>query len=115
MEDPMRAAVVTAFDAPPRYTDFPEPVARGQDEVVVDVLAAALHPRVRSSADGSHYTSTDELPLIPGIDGVGRTLDGELRYFILPDTTRGSMAERTLIDRRRSVPLAPDSDPIALA
>jgi hypothetical protein len=42
--------------------------------------------------DGSHYTSTDELPLVPGIDGVGRAPDGTLRYFVLPDTTMGSMA-----------------------
>ena len=42
------------------------------DEVVVDVLAAGLHPRVRSGANGTHYTSTGELPLIPGVDGVGR-------------------------------------------
>ena len=68
----MHAAVVTSFDAPPRYLDHPEPVARGRDEVVVDVLAAGLHPRVRSQANGSHYTSTDELPLVPGIDAVVR-------------------------------------------
>src|SRR5690348_7604306 len=101
----MHAAVVRSFDHPPRYEAVEDPLARDEDEVVVDVLAAALHPRVRSSANGSHYTSTEELPLIPGIDGVGRTPDGELRYFVLPDTTLGSMAERTVIDRRRSVPL----------
>ncbi|GAA4684378.1 zinc-binding alcohol dehydrogenase family protein [Frondihabitans cladoniiphilus] len=83
--------------------------------MVVDVLAAGLHPRVRSQADGSHYTSTDELPLIPGIDGVGRGSDGRLRYFLLPDTTRGSMAERALIDTRRSIPLAEGTDPVAVA
>jgi NADPH:quinone reductase-like Zn-dependent oxidoreductase len=42
------------------------------DEVVVEVLAAALHPRVRSQANGSHYTSTGRLPLVPGIDAVVR-------------------------------------------
>ena len=50
----MKAAVVTAFDTPPQYLDFPDPVAHGKDEVVVDVLAAGLHPRVRSQANGSH-------------------------------------------------------------
>ncbi|MFC7753250.1 hypothetical protein [Tsukamurella soli] len=53
----MHAAVVTTFDAPPRYLEYPEPVA-GPDELAVDVVAAALHQRVRSQADGSHYTST---------------------------------------------------------
>jgi NADPH:quinone reductase-like Zn-dependent oxidoreductase len=111
----MHAAVVTSFDAPPRYVEFPTPVPNGEDEILVDVLAAGLHPRVRSQADGSHYTSTDQLPLVPGIDGVGRGADGVLRYFILPDTAMGAMAEQTVIDRRRSVVLPESSDPIAVA
>jgi NADPH:quinone reductase-like Zn-dependent oxidoreductase len=111
----MRAAVVTAFTEPPRAADVPEPVATGPDELVVEVLAAGLHPRVRSQADGSHYTSTAELPLVPGVDGVGRDADGELRYFILEDTVLGSMAERTVIDRRRSVVLPEGTDAAAVA
>lgn len=111
----MKAAVVRSFAAPPTYADFGEPVPTGDHELVVDVLAAGLHPRVRSQADGSHYTSTDELPLVPGIDGVGRDADGLLRYFILPDTTMGAMAQRTVIDARRSVVLPEDSDPFAIA
>ena len=89
----------------PRYEDFPDPVAAGGDEIVVAVLAAGLHPRVRSQADGSHYTSMHELPLVPGIDGVGRGPDGLLRYFILPGTALGAMAERTVVDTRRSIVL----------
>ena len=111
----MYAAVVTAFDTPPSYQEFPAPTPDQPDQVLVDVLASGLHPRVRSQADGSHYTSTDELPLIPGIDGVGRTPDGELRYFVMPDTTIGAMAEQTVIDLRRSIVLPPDCDPIAVA
>ena len=85
----MRAAVVTSFDTPPAYQDFPTPTPQTPDEVLVDVVAAGLHPRVRSQADGSHYTSSGELPLVPGIDGVGRAPDGTLRYFVLPDTRDG--------------------------
>ncbi|MET0693677.1 MAG: zinc-binding alcohol dehydrogenase family protein, partial [Propionibacteriaceae bacterium] len=91
------------------------PVPHSDDEILVDVLAAGLHPRVRSQADGSHYTSTAELPLVPGIDGVGRGPDGLLRYFILPDTTMGSMAEQTVVDVRRSVVLSHSLDPVAVA
>jgi NADPH:quinone reductase-like Zn-dependent oxidoreductase len=109
----MHAAVVRSFDRPPRYESVDPPRAAGEHEVVVDVLAAGLHPRVRSSADGSHYTSGGELPLIPGIDGVGRTGRGELLYFVLPDTTLGAMAEQTVVDRRRSVPL-PDGTDVAM-
>jgi NADPH:quinone reductase-like Zn-dependent oxidoreductase len=111
----MNAAVVTAFDQPPHYQDFPLPDPTDPDELVVDVLAAGLHPRVRSQADGSHYTSTDDLPLVPGIDGVGRGADGVVRYFVLPDTRLGSFAQRTVIDRRRSVALPATADPVAVA
>lgn len=111
----MHAAVVSSFDAPPRYDVIASPTATSDHDVVVDVIASGLHPRVRSQAGGSHYTSTDELPLVPGIDGVGRTASGELRYFILEDTTMGAMAEQTVVDLRRSIPLADDADPIAIA
>jgi NADPH:quinone reductase-like Zn-dependent oxidoreductase len=111
----MKAAVVSSFGSAPRYEEFPSPAAAADDEMIIDVIAAGLHPRVRSQADGSHYTSTGELPLVPGIDGVGRGRDGLLRYFILPDTRAGSMAEQTVIDARRSVALPTGSDPIAVA
>jgi NADPH:quinone reductase-like Zn-dependent oxidoreductase len=111
----MYAAVVTSFDMPPAYREFPTPIARAADEIVVDVVASGLHRRVRSQADGSHYTSSGELPLIPGIDGVGRAPDGTLRYFVLPDTTLGAMAEKTVIDQRRSIVLPDTADPILVA
>jgi NADPH:quinone reductase-like Zn-dependent oxidoreductase len=111
----MKAAVVSSFDSAPRYQEFPVPIPAGEDELLVDVLAAGLHPRVRSQADGSHYTSTGELPLVPGVDGVGRGPDGLLRYFVLPDTTLGAMAEQTVIDPRRSIVLPAGADPVALA
>jgi len=110
----MHAAVVTTFGAAPRYQEFPVPVP-ADGEMLVHVVAAGLHPRVRSQADGSHYTSIDELPLVPGIDGVGRGVDGRLRYFVLPDTTMGAMAEQTVIDVRRSLVLPDTVDPVAVA
>jgi NADPH:quinone reductase-like Zn-dependent oxidoreductase len=111
----MHAAVVTSFDVPPRYLEYPDPDARGVDEVVVDVLAAGLHPRVRSQANGSHYTSTDELPLVPGVDAVVRDAKGRIRYTVLDDTTLGTMAERTVIDPDRSVVLPQGIDPVLVA
>lgn len=110
----MYAAVVTSFDQPPHYQEMPEPVA-GPGELVVDVLAAALHHRVRSQADGSHYTSTGELPMVPGVDAVVRDPDGALRYALLDDTTLGTMAQRTVIDPRRSVLLPAGVDPATVA
>lgn len=110
----MHAAVITTFDTAPEYQEVPTPTP-GAGQELITVLASAIHPRGRSQADGTHYTSTDELPLVPGIDGVGRTEQGELRYFVLPDTTLGAMAEQTLIDPRRSVVLPDGVDPVLVA
>jgi NADPH:quinone reductase-like Zn-dependent oxidoreductase len=107
--------VVTSFDVPPSYQEFPTPTPHGSDEVLVDVVAAGLHRRVRSQADGSHYTSTGQLPLVPGVDGVGRMPDGTLRYFALGDTTSGAMADQTVIDLRQSFPLPDGTDPVLVA
>ncbi|MFI6435032.1 zinc-binding alcohol dehydrogenase family protein [Streptomyces sp. NPDC050759] len=111
----MRAAVVRSFDAPRCYGEFETPTPSGAHEVLVNVLAAGLHPRVRSSADGSHYTSDGTLPLIPGIDAVGCTAEGELLYFVAPDTALGAMAEQAVADRRRAITLPPGTDPLAVA
>jgi len=111
----MKAAVVNAFDTPPRYLDFPDPVPSGKGKAVVDVLAAGLHPRVRSQANGSHYTSTGVLPLVPGIDAVVRDSKGRIRYAILDDTALGTMAERTVIELDRSVVLPDGTDPVLTA
>jgi NADPH:quinone reductase-like Zn-dependent oxidoreductase len=111
----MHAAVVTAFDSPPAYQEFPAPTPHGPNQVLADVLATGLHPRVRSQANGSHYTSSGDLPLVPGVDGVARTPDGDTRYFLLEDTTMGAMAEQTVIDLRRSIVLPDGSDPVAIA
>jgi len=114
-EKAMKAAVVSSFTRPPRYEDFAAPAPKNPHEMLLEVLAVGLHPRVRSQADGSHYTSTGALPLIPGIDGVGRGADGKLRYFVLDDTPMGSMAEKTVIDVDRSIVIPPNTDPIAVA
>jgi NADPH:quinone reductase-like Zn-dependent oxidoreductase len=111
----MRAGVVRSFDQSPRYEifDTPEPVEPNQ--VLVKVLAAGLHPRVRSGASGSHYTSTGALPLIPGIDGVGQLPDGKRVYFVVPDDAWGSMAEQAVVDLRRTVPVPDQVDAAQVA
>lgn len=111
----MYAAVVRSFDAPPRFDTIDTPRPRDGHEVLVDVLAAGLHPRVRSSANGSHYTSEGVLPLVPGIDAVGRSEQGELLYFVAPDTALGTMAEQAVVDRRRAITLPTDTDPVTVA
>jgi len=111
----MHAAVVRAFSTTPKYEVFDTPQPSGKHEALIDVIAAGLHPRVRSQASGSHYTSTDELPLIPGIDGVGRLPDGQMVYFVTPDTAFGTLAEQSVVDLRRSVPVPEGADPVLIA
>jgi NADPH:quinone reductase-like Zn-dependent oxidoreductase len=105
----MNAAVVTSFAEPPHYQPFEVPVPSG-DEVLADVLAVGLHPRVRSGAAGQHYTSSGTLPMIPGVDGVGRLPDGRLVYFAADDDVLGTMADKALVDPRRSVELPAGTD-----
>ncbi|MFW0795115.1 zinc-binding alcohol dehydrogenase family protein [Gordonia sp. CPCC 205515] len=108
------AAVVTEFGKSPSYAEFELPaIAEGQE--LVDVLAVGLHPRTRSGAAGTHYTSTGALPLIPGIDDVGRRADGRLVYFAADDDTLGTVAEQTIIDSRRCIELPDDADVVTIA
>jgi NADPH:quinone reductase-like Zn-dependent oxidoreductase len=111
----MKAAVVRAFEAPPRYEEFDLPPLSGPDDIVVSVLAAGLHPRVRSGASGSHYADERVLPMIPGIDAVGRLPDGQLVYCVVHDTPYGTMAAQVVADRRRCVPLPDGIDEAVLA
>jgi NADPH:quinone reductase-like Zn-dependent oxidoreductase len=110
----MNAAVVTSFDEPPRYQPFPVP-APDDGEVLADVLAVGLHPRVRSGAAGRHYTSSGTLPMIPGVDGVGRLPDGRVVYFAAGDDVLGTMADKALVHPGRSVELPAGVDVAAVA
>lgn len=111
----MKAALITSYDAPPHYCDVAEPRAIQPGEMLVDVLAAGLHHVTRGRASGQHYSSTDRLPLIAGVDGVGRGTDGRLRYFVQEPGQPGSMAERTIITLDHSIELPHDCDPVLLA
>jgi NADPH:quinone reductase-like Zn-dependent oxidoreductase len=106
----MHAAVVTSFDEPPHYQQFETPQPTTGDETLVDVLAAGLHPRVRSGAAGAHYTSTGTLPMVPGIDAVGRRPDGTKVYFVADDHALGTMADKAVVDARRLIELPADVD-----
>jgi len=90
-------------------------VSQGPGEMLVDVLAAGLHRLTRARASGVHYSSRGGLPLVPGVDGVGRGSDGKLRYFVQAPGPMGTMAERTVIELDHSIELPADSDPVTLA
>jgi NADPH:quinone reductase-like Zn-dependent oxidoreductase len=111
----MHAAVVTSFDEPPHYQEFEVRQPTSDDEIAVDVVAVGLHPRVRTGARGAHYSSTGILPMIPGIDGVGRRADGKLVYFTAFDDVIGTMAEKAVVDVRRAIELPEDVDVLKVA
>ncbi len=89
----MKAAVIDSLKRGPRFADFDEPTVTGGD-TLVEVTAAGLHPIVRMLASGEHYGSHAMLPMIPGIDGTGRTADGTRVYFGGVRPPYGPMAQR---------------------
>ena len=110
----MHAAVVHAFDAPPRYTRFPDPAAV-EGEKLVTVSAAGLHPIVKALAKGTHYGSSGELPFIAGIDGAGKLEDGTRVYFGIARSPFGTFAERSLAASWMCLPLPDAVDDVTAA
>ncbi len=108
----MRAAIVEQAGAAPVAGDFPEPEA-GEGREVMEVVAAGVHPLVRSLAGGGHYGSHGTWPMVPGVDCVARSEDGTLRYagFVTPPW--GTLAERVAVPG--GVPLPDGADPVAVA
>lgn len=111
----MQAAVVKVLGQTPTYESFPDPVAE-QGETLIHVRAAGLHPIVKALAAGAHYASTNQVPMIPGIDGVGTLPDGSRVYFGFARSPFGTMGELTVAPHARYIPV-PDglSDAVAAA
>jgi NADPH:quinone reductase-like Zn-dependent oxidoreductase len=110
----MKAAIVTAAGTTPIFADFENPVAQDGLELI-SVAAAALSNLTRSRAAGSHYSSDNLYPFVPGVDGVGTTKDGRRVYFAMPEAPFGAMAEQTLVDSRRTVPVPASLDDVTAA
>lgn len=110
----MKAAVVEAYDRPPHYAEFADPVV-GDGEVLVKVSAAGLHQIVRALANGSHYGSTGILPFVPGVDGVGRLADGRRVYFGSTRPPYGTFAELSITQPWMCVPVPDGLDDVTAA
>ncbi len=110
----MNAVVLHAFDKPPRFEQFPDPIAE-QDEIIVRVKAAALKPVDKQIANGSHYASPRALPVVCGIDGVGLLEDGTRVYFAGCRPPFGAMAQRAAASRHRAFPLPENVDDVTAA
>ena len=105
----MKAAIVQRFGEPPIYGDFRDPVA-STSESLVHVSVTALSPLARVRAAGAHYSSAGDLPLVAGVDGVGRLEDGRRVYFLLPPAPFGAMAQRTVVPNGQWLELPDDLD-----
>ena len=100
----MDAAVLHTLGKPPRYEQFPEPIA-GEGEVIVHVRAAALKPVDKQLASGWHYASPRELPIVSGSDGAGHLDDGTRVFFGRARPPYGAMAQRTVVPRAFCFPV----------
>jgi NADPH:quinone reductase-like Zn-dependent oxidoreductase len=110
----MKAAVLHELGKVPHYEVFPDPVVQ-EDEIVVEVRAAALKPIDRQMATGSHYAAARNLPVVCGTDGVGLLEDGRRIFFAGPRSPYGAMAERTVIPKSRCVPIPDSVDDVTAA
>jgi D-arabinose 1-dehydrogenase-like Zn-dependent alcohol dehydrogenase len=96
----MKAAVLSSAEGRPEYEDFAEPKV-GEEQVLVELVAAGVHQVVRARAHGRHYSSrSNEYPLVPGVDAVARTAEGTLVYTGNIEAPYGTMAERIAAPKR---------------
>jgi NADPH2:quinone reductase len=102
----MYAAVLHKLGESPRYEQFSNPAIQ-DGNVLVQVRAAAIKPVDKQMAQGSHYASPRELPVICGTDGIGVLPDGR-RVFFGARAPYGAMAERTAVKPMFCFPV-PDS------
>src|ERR1700691_4714581 len=110
----MKAAVITSPGATPEYADFADPGAADGRELV-ELVAAGIHPVVRSLASGRHYGSAGVWPMIPGVDAVARTGDGELVYTGYPVPPYGTLAEWISVPGGMRLRLPAGADPVPVA
>jgi NADPH:quinone reductase-like Zn-dependent oxidoreductase len=111
----MKAAVLQGLGQTPQCEEFAEPTA-GAEEALVQVRAASLKGVDRQLANGAHYASPKEFPVVCGTDGVGTLEDGTRVFFGGARRPFGAMAERTVVPRAFCFPVPAElSDELAAA
>jgi NADPH2:quinone reductase len=109
----MKAIQITQFGGPEvmKYVDLPDPVASG-DDVVMDVTAIGINYADTHQTEDS-YLSKQTLPLIPGMEVVGKLPNGQR---VLALAAGGGYCQKTLVNPKQVIPL-PDqvSDGAALS
>lgn len=110
----MKAAVLHAFGAIPRFEDFPDPEP-GQGEALVHVTAASLKNVDKALASGSHYGSDGPLPAVCGVDGVGVLENGTRVFCGGARRPYGMMATLSVVPRTWCVPVPEGVDDVIAA
>lgn len=110
----MKAALVDAPGESARYGDFAEP-GEQEGRQIVELVAAGIHPVVRSLASGRHYGTSGQWPLVPGVDGVVRSAQGVLAFSGYPQPPYGTLAERISVPSFLWMPLPDGADPARVA
>src|SRR5690606_31087055 len=77
---------------------------KSDDEIILEVKAAAVKNLDKLRASGTHYASYTSLPVVVGMDGVGVLNDGTRVYA---QGLTGMLAEKALIHREQYT-LIPD-------
>ena len=101
----MKAIQITEFGGPEKMSliDIAEPVA-GDGEVLLDVLKIGINYADTHQVENS-YLSAQTLPLIPGIEVVGRTPEGKR---VLALVSSGGYAEKATAHKGALIPI-PDA------
>jgi NADPH2:quinone reductase len=101
----MKAIQVTEFGGPDKMSliDIADPVA-GDGEVLLDVLRIGINYADTHQVENS-YLSAQTLPLIPGIEVVGRTPDGQR---VLALVSSGGYAQKATANKGAIIPI-PDA------
>jgi NADPH:quinone reductase-like Zn-dependent oxidoreductase len=110
----MKAAILHSADSVPVYGDFDEPPA-GPDSEIVEFVAAGIHQVTRSAATGRHYGSSGIFPVVPGLNAVARTADGELVFTSSGQPPFGTFAEHIASPGAMRFPLPDGASPEAVA
>jgi NADPH2:quinone reductase len=110
----VKAAVLHTLGKSPRFEDFPDPDPRS-GEARIRVKAASLKNIDRAMANGSHYNSHTELPVVCGIDGVGILDDGTRVFCGGSRPPYGMMAEYTVVPRGWCLPIPDGVDDVTAA
>lgn len=112
----MKAAIINKDGNEPIFGDFTDPVvSNNSDKVLINISAVALSNLTKGHAEGKHYTSDLQYPFIPGIDGVGKDMEGNRLYFAMTNHPYGSLAEQTVVDRNLTLSIPENLDDITTA